>query len=250
MPSTAVDRAEMVRILADLARRSPNWEVLIKPRIAPGEETFHSIDDHISTTLKQTLGHAPVNLKLDYRPLPDLLRQARLMATVSSTAFFDALDFGCRPLAMADFGINPSNGSHVFAGSGVWRPLDAMEDLDVLDEELPQPDPDWLAWMGYGTKLEPDRLIEALLQLRACPPDRLQAKSGYLSNANLSLTQLRRDAERAIQERNWKEAESLLQLGTLMRPSHRNVARRLGAVQTRNRIIRRLFLSITYRNVG
>ena len=250
MPSTAVDRAEMVRILADLARRSPNWEVLIKPRIAPGEETFHSIDDHISTTLKQTLGHAPVNLKLDYRPLPVLLRQARLMATISSTAFFDALDFGCRPLAMADFGINPSNGSHVFAGSGVWRPLDAMEDLDVLDEELPQPDPDWLAWMGYGTKLEPDRLIEALLQLRACPPDRLQAKSGYLSNANLSLTQLRRDAERAIQERNWKEAESLLQLGTLMRPSHRNVARRLGAVQTRNRIIRRLFLSITYRNVG
>ena len=250
MPSSPADRAEMVRILADLARRSPDWEVLIKPRIAPGETTFHSITDHISTTLLQALGHPPDNLRFDYRPLPDLLRQARLMATISSTAFFDALDFGCRPLAMADFGINPSNGSHVFAGSGVWRPLDAMEDLDVLDEELPQPDPDWLAWMGYGTKLEPDRLIEALLQLRACPPDRLQAKSGYLSNANLSFTQLRRDAERAIQERNWKEAESLLQLGTLMRPSHRNVARRLGAVQTRNRIIRRLFLSITYRNVG
>ena len=57
MPSSPADRAEMVRILADLARRSPDWEVLIKPRIAPGETTFHSITDHISTTLQQ----APVS---------------------------------------------------------------------------------------------------------------------------------------------------------------------------------------------
>ena len=34
----------MVRILADLARRSPNWEVLIKPRIAPDEATFHVLE--------------------------------------------------------------------------------------------------------------------------------------------------------------------------------------------------------------
>ena len=250
MPSGAADRAERVRILADLARRSPDWEVLIKPRIAPEEETFHSVDDHISTTVKQTLGHAPENLRLDYRPLPELLRQARLMATVSSTAFFDALDFGCRPLVMSDFGINPANGSHVFAGSGVWRAIDAVEDLDALDQELPQPDPEWLAWMGYGTKLEPERLIGALRELRASPPERLSTKSGYLSNANLSFTQLRRDAERAIQDRNWNEAESLLQLGTLMRPTHRNVARRLRAVQQQNRIFRRLLLSISYRDVG
>ena len=46
MPSNPTDRAEMVRILADLARRSPDWEVLIKPRIAPGETTFHSTQPH------------------------------------------------------------------------------------------------------------------------------------------------------------------------------------------------------------
>ena len=250
MPSDTKDRAEMVRILADLARRSPDWEVLIKPRIAPGETTFHSITDHISTTLQQALGHPPDNLRFDYRPLPDLLRQARLMATISSTAFFDALDIGCRPLVMADFGINPANGSHVFAGSGVWRCLDQVEDLDALDRSLPSPDADWLAWMGYGTNLDPVELIEALGQLRADPPERLSTTSGYLSNANLSFTQLRRDAEQAIGQKNWEEAQSLLQLGSLMRPTHRNVARRLRAVQQRNRIIRRLLLSLTYRDVG
>ena len=75
--------------------------------MAPDEATFHSVDLHISETLQQCLGHAPSNLKLDYRPLPELLRQARLMATVSSTAFFDALDLGCKPVVMADFGSIP-----------------------------------------------------------------------------------------------------------------------------------------------
>ena len=250
MPSNSVERANLVRILADLARRSPDWEVLIKPRIAPGETTFHSTTNHISATLQQTLGHPPDNLRLDYRPLPELLRQSRLMATVSSTAFFDALDFGCRPMVMADFGINPTNGSHVFAGSGVWQCLDDVEDLDALDSSLPAPDPDWLAWMGYGTDLAPETLIRALRQLQSDPIERPLTKPGYLSNANLSFTQLRRDAERAIQEKNWNEAESLLRLGILMRPTHRNVARRLRAVKTKNRIIRRLMLSLTYRDVG
>ena len=104
--------------------------------------------------------------------------------------------------------------------------------------------------MGYGTNLDPVELIEALRQMRADPPERLSTTSGYLSNANLSFTQLRRDAEQAIGQKNWEEAQSLLQLGSLMRPTHRNVARRLRAVQQRNRIIRRLLLSLTYRDVG
>ena len=87
MPRSAKDRAEMVRMLTDLARRSPNWEVLIKPRIAPGEATFHQATDHISTTVLESVGQLPANMRLDYRPLPDLLRQARLMATVSSPPF-------------------------------------------------------------------------------------------------------------------------------------------------------------------
>ncbi len=48
----------------------------------------------------------PTNLRLDYRPLPVLLKQARLLATLSSTAFFDALDFGCRAIAISDLGLS------------------------------------------------------------------------------------------------------------------------------------------------
>jgi len=250
MPSSSADRAEMVRILADLARRSPDWEVLIKPRIAPGESTFHDVGDHISSTLQQTLGCPPTNLRLDYRPLPQLLRQSRLLATVSSTAFFDALDLGCKPVVMGDFGMNPANGSHVFAGSGVWRTLDAVEDLDALDQELPEPDVNWLAWMGYGTSLEPKHLIAALQDLSSTPRQQAETIPGYITNARLSFTQLRRDAETAIQAKNWEEAISLLKLGVIMRPTHRNVARRLRAVSTGNRLIRSLLLIVSYRTVG
>jgi hypothetical protein len=250
MPSRKEDRIRLVRILADLARRSPNWEVLIKPRIAPGETTFHKAKDHISETLRRTLGHPPNNLRLDYRALPDLLQSSRLMATVSSTAFFDALDFGCRPVVMADFGISPGNGSHVFAGSGVWRSLEQLNDLDELDRSLPQPDPSWLTWMGYSQDFSPESLIRVLLERKDKPNPPLELPSGHLTNANLSFTQLRRSAEVAIKKRNWAEASSLLQLGTLMRPTHRNVARRLRAVRSTNPLLKRLLLLLTYREVG
>jgi len=250
MPSSQEDRAEMVRILADLARRSPEWQVLIKPRIAPGESTFHVLEAHISETVRQSIGQPPVNLKLDYRPMPDLLQTSRLMATVSSTAFFDALDFGCRPVVMADFGINPAHGSHVFAGSGVWCSLRDVEDLDALDQRHLEPNPQWLHWMGYGDAFHPEDLVEALIDLKANPRDPVRNRPGHLTNANLSFTQLRRNAETAIQARNWDEAASLLMLGTLLRPTHRNVARRLAAVRMTNPIVRMLLLLLTYRDVG
>jgi len=249
MPSRPHDRAKLVRILADLARRSPDWDVLIKPRIAADETTFHAIQSHISETLRQTLGQPPENLRLDYRPMPELLKNARLMATVSSTAFFDALDFGCKPVVMADFGINPANGSHVFAGSGVWQTLAEVEDLDQLDRDLAAPDPEWLSWMGYGEAFKPEDLITALLERNQEPARHLPPAAGHMTNANLSFTQLRRNAERAIKAGNWSEAASLLQLGTLLRPTHRNVARRLGAVQHHNPLLKRILLLLTYRNV-
>ena len=143
MPRRLANRARMVNILAGLARRSPNWEIILKPRIAPDESTFHKFNSHIQETLLSSIGKIPDNLTVDYRPLPDLLSQARMMATVSSTAFFDALDFGCRPIVMADFGINPKNGSHAFAGSGVWTQLNDIDTLDELEAENQRPAPEW-----------------------------------------------------------------------------------------------------------
>ena len=221
-----------MRLLSDLARRSPNWEVLIKPRIAPGDATFHDVDTHISTTLKQTLGVPPANLRLDYRPLPVLLKQARLLATLSSTAFFDALDFGCRVIAISDLGLQPNYGGHVYAGSGVWRSLEAIPNLDALDAEGPSPDPRWLEWMGYGQKFSPSALLESPERAgKQQPPEPLPSSIGYPGNAQSSFNQLRLGAEAAIASGDWISARELLCQAALMRPLHRGVARRYWAVR-------------------
>lgn len=248
MPAKPEERADMVRILANLAKRSPDWDVLIKPRIAPGDATFHDVDTHISVTLRKTLGVAPANLRLDYRPLQELLRQARLMATVSSTAFFDALDFGCRPVVMGDLGLNPRYGGHLFAGSGVWRMLDEVSDLDALEQEQPYPDQRWLTWMGYGDQGGPDALLQAIREAPLPTPQ--PAIAGHLANAKSSFKQLRLGAEASIAMADWPEARELLSQAAQMRPQHRGVAQRLLAVSRSNPLLRAILLRITFRNLG
>ena len=249
MPATSSERARVVRLLSDLARRSPNWEVLIKPRIAPGDATFHDVETHISTTLQQTLGVPPTNLRLDYRPLPVLLKQARLLATLSSTAFFDALDFGCRTIAISDLGLQPNYGGHVYAGSGVWRSLEVIPNLDALDAERPSPDPRWLEWMGYGQQFTPSALLEALNEQKHQTPDPITSTIGYPGNAQSSFNQLRLGAESAIASCDWSSARELLCQAALMRPLHRGVARRHWAVRQTNPLLRRIALLISYRDL-
>ena len=248
MPATTEERSRMVRILAGLAERSPQWELLIKPRIAPGQATFHDVETHISSTVRDTLGVPPANLRIDYRPLPELLRTSRWLATLSSTAFFDALDFGCSPLVMADLGLQPRYGGHVFAGSGVWRCFDDISSLDALERELPTANPEWLAWMGYGETHGPDALLEALRQ--APPPQPQAVVPGFLANAKSSFNQLRLGAETAIAMQNWHEAQELLRQASQMRPLHRGVAQRLLAVSRRQPLIRWILLKLTYRDLG
>ena len=249
MPASANERARLVRLLSDLARRSPNWEVLIKPRIAPGDATFHDVETHISTTLRQTLGVPPANLRLDYRPLPVLLKQARLLATLSSTAFFDALDFGCRAIAISDLGMQPNYGGHVYAGSGVWRSLEAIPHLDALDAEGPSPDPRWLEWMGYGKQFSPSNLLETLNEQKHETPQAFPSSIGYPGNAQSSFNQLRLGAEAAITCGDWSGAQELLCQAALMRPLHRGVARRYWAVRQANPLLRQIALLISFRNL-
>ncbi|MCP9888269.1 hypothetical protein KBY96_10065 [Cyanobium sp. ATX 6A2] len=247
MPADGAERRRMVRILAALARRSPDWEVLIKPRVAPHENTFHAVATHISQTLTETLGSPPVNLKLSYLPLAELLRDCRLLATVSSTAVFDALDLGCRPVVMADFGLRQDLGTPFFAGSGLLRRFEQAADLDSLTAG-PGPDPDWLEWVGYHRRFSPDNLLEALEQVagKAERPEPKLQHPGYVINASeLATNQLRRAAEAALRRRDWEEAVRLQEIAQLQRPDHRNIARRLAAMRLANPIARRLALLVT-----
>jgi hypothetical protein len=248
MPATPAERRRLVRILARLARRSPHWELLIKPRVAPHETTFHSVETHISHTLVDTLGSPPANLKLSYAPLPQLLLESRLLATVSSTALFDALDLGCKPVVMDDFGLRQDLGTPFFAGSGLLQSLAQVEDLDALAAG-PDPDPDWLHWVGYHPGFSPQNLWEALQALadRPITPLPLQ-QPGYVVNAaDLSTNQLRRGAETAIRCGDHAEAIRLLEIAQLQRPDNRNISRRLAAVRQSNPWLRALTLLVTPR---
>lgn len=134
---------------------------------------------------------------------------------------------------MADFGINPKNGSHVFAGSGVWLQLDKMESLDQLEAERWEPDPNWLNWMGYEKTYQPDNLITALERAKDNRVNHTvmgaEVPAGYLTNSGLSFMQLRLNAENAIAAGKLNDAASFLKIACQMRPTHRNVARRLAA---------------------
>ena len=249
MPAQDTERSRLVRLLGDLAIRSPNWEVVIKPRIAPGDATFHDVETHISTTLQRTLGVLPTNLRLDYRPLPKLLKQARLLATLSSTAFFDALDFGCGVIAISDLGLNPNYGGHIYAGSGVWRSLESITNLDDLEAEKTSPDPRWLEWMGYGQQFSCSALLEVLHAEKSQPRTTLPTTIGYPGNDQSSFSQLRLGAEAAMASGDWASAREMLCQAALMRPLHRGVSRRYWAMRQSNPLLRRIALLLSYRKL-
>ena len=131
----------------------------------------------------------------------------------------------------------------------MWRALEAIPNLDVLDAEGPSPDPRWLEWMGYGTRFSPSALLEALHAQRQQPPQSLPSSIGYPGNAQSSFNQLRLGAEAAIATGDWSSARELLCQATLMRPLHRGVARRHWAVRQRNPLLRQLALLISYRDL-
>lgn len=257
MPRRPVDRCHMVCILADLARRSPEWEVIIKPRIRPEERTFHAGIEHISQTIDKSIGVKPVNLKISYEPIATLLQSSAIMATISSTAVFDALDLGCKPVVMADFGWGGGNGTPFFKGSGLLRKLEVCDTLDQLDADLPGPNPEWLAWVGYDAQYTPQNLyitLQALWQQRKPVPNLdlpgyqiAQIVSDSRGLLGPTLNQLRADAEEAILQRQWEQAEELLSHALLQKPEHRNIKRRLKAVRSRNPLIRNVRLALSPR---
>jgi hypothetical protein len=259
LPAAQEERQRMVGHLVTLARRCPDWEIVLKPRVAPHEATFHEIGEHIFATLERLAPRPPANLVLSYDALPSLLSRSRLFATLSSTAFFDALDHGCVPLVMGDFGVRADHGTAFFAGSGMLTELGALQDLEPLCRR--RIDPDWLAWVGYGDHHTPAALFEHLRRHAA----RLEAEAtgtgleaglkppalhwrGYVVNsADLSSNQLRLGAEQAIKARDYSKASNLLEMAILQRPDNANIRRRLGAVRARNRLWRRVLLLATPR---
>lgn len=159
VPRSQRERRALVETLIELAERSPNWDVVIKGRVRPDEQTFHQQSMHIETLVNE-FPDRPNNLILSYDPLGPWLEKADMFATLSSTALFDALDYGAPSLVVTDFGLRNADGAHVFFSSGLSVRLHELASLD----EAPwrEPDARWLDRVGYGPSSSPDELIDRL----------------------------------------------------------------------------------------
>jgi hypothetical protein len=169
VPNEVDDRVLLVEMLNRIAADNPDWDVVIRARTPAGTKTFHSNGTPLEMLASRIRRRSP-NLVVTHRPLPELLAEARLFATVSSTALFEALRAGVPSIVVGDFGIRNHLGSHVFAGSGLVRRLSAIGSLS--DFQTPEPKAAWLKWVGYNDA-SPVNLVKAVEKLRAAgvPPE-------------------------------------------------------------------------------
>lgn len=143
VPATVDERLRLFEALSDFARANAAWDIIVKPRVPFGGQTFHDQVLH-----PEQFKRWPGNIRVSHEPLPELMRGAQALLSVSSTAYFDAIAFGITPLCVTDFGVNAMHGTHFFVGCGTemaLRDCDAIETL--LDREVC---PAWLARTGYN----------------------------------------------------------------------------------------------------
>lgn len=143
VPGTIGERKRLFEALGNFARANESWEIVIRPRVPAANKTFH---DHILHPEK--FRGWPKNVRFSHRPLPDLMREAQALLSVSSTAFFDAIASGITPLCIMDFGVDASHGTHYFIGSGTEFTLRHCEPIEtLLDKNVC---PQWLSRTGFN----------------------------------------------------------------------------------------------------
>ncbi|NJQ00637.1 DUF6716 putative glycosyltransferase [Streptomyces zingiberis] len=174
-PSVPADRAgrdHLLRRAAGHARRHPEREVLIKLRSKPGEHTTHIEELPYQKLVNRLPGGLPINCRLVYGHMGEVLDRTDLLVTVSSTAALEALHRRIPTAVLTDLGIREALGNHHFLGSG------CLASWDELDEgHRPEPDPDWLARQGVAAEGGYERAFDAareriakLLDRPALPP--------------------------------------------------------------------------------
>ena len=199
VPASPVDRLHLYRRLVEHARRHPDRQVLLKPRHRRGEGTFHRMHHHPEDLLAHD--DLPSNFAVTYRPVPELLDEADLLVTVSSTACLEAVDRGRRVALVLDLGVHERLGNHVLLDSGLLRTFDQV-DVD----DLGVPDPDWVdSWFGGRDVAPAVAVVDRVEELLATGerPSRDALRSAYLSSA-LALHREQREGGRPAPPTAWE----------------------------------------------
>jgi hypothetical protein len=159
VPATAAERAYVYRRLVEHARRHPEREVLLKPRHRRGEDTFHRMSHAPEDLLPP--GDLPGNFRIEHTPIPELLVDADLLVTMSSTACLEAIDHGTRVALVLDLGVHERHGNHVFLDSGLLRTFDQVD-----ADDLGTPSAEFVhSWFGDRRDPAPVVIAERVEQL-------------------------------------------------------------------------------------
>lgn len=139
IPPRRIQRLYLLAGLADLARRHPEADVLIKLRHARGETAHHRTRFHLDDLAGELFagGDRPANLVFTHEAAPRLLGRASLAVTVSSTVAVEAMARGIPTRIVSDFGVSETLGTAYFVGSGCFAPFSELAP-DMPDVARPE----------------------------------------------------------------------------------------------------------------
>jgi hypothetical protein len=128
VPREREERERILLALAELARRRPDLEVVVKLRALEDERQTHR-ERHHYQRLWREMGE-PGRLTFAAGPMHDQLARAAGFVTVSSTAALEAIALGVPSLVLRDFGVTAEMINLVFEGSDLLGTLDELAEGD------------------------------------------------------------------------------------------------------------------------
>jgi hypothetical protein len=139
VPSSKVEKMYIFEQLSILADSHPKFRFGVKLRISPNQTTLHKGGHRTLDYLDEFnkgLASGRRKLELVSGSAREVISDAHLCLSVSSTALVEAISCGVPSVAITDFGIDEDYGGNFFVGSGICRSLDELNlvDLPALDD--------------------------------------------------------------------------------------------------------------------
>ncbi|GAA1753034.1 hypothetical protein GCM10009734_71190 [Nonomuraea bangladeshensis] len=162
VPRGREQREQILSALAELARRRPDLDVVVKLRALEDERQTHR-ERHHYQRLWREMGE-PGRLRFAAGPMHEQLANAAGFVTVSSTAALEAIALGVPSLVLTDFGVSAEMINVVFEGSGLLGTLD-----DLAAGAFRAASPAWCA-ANYFHPAERDDWTRLLARLVSAGP--------------------------------------------------------------------------------
>lgn len=127
IPASFKERIYLVKQLVSYASEHPEQEIIIKPRLIPGEKSIFTTKYHMEFLLK-SLDDLPCNIQISYDNIQTLLEKADFCLTVGSTVALQSIWYKIPTGIIYDFGIRDEYGTDFFRESNC---LVSLEDLNT-----------------------------------------------------------------------------------------------------------------------